>query len=756
MFKNYLKIALRNIKKHKGCSLINIFGLTTGFVCCIFILLYLQSELSYDTYHKDADRIYRVAHSWRSGERNDVQASNSAELVPALRENFPQVEYAVRINTQQHSSVKYRDRVFFEDKVCYADAEIFDVFTIPFLKGDPTIALSRPCTAVLTKHMADKYFDTEDPIGKIIRVDTTDFEITAILENFPQNTHLKFHIIMSFKTIEESISSHRWSPLYYCYTYIKLVHGIIADEFEKSISHLAHHYIGEELVERSVTSTNIFQPLKDIHLKSHLRWEIEPPGNPFYLYIFSMVGVLILLIAYVNFINLSTARSANRSLEVGMRKVIGAKRGQLVWQYIIESFLMFIIALLAAFLSADLFMPYFNGLANTQFTFMILVQPNILYATIGLILFIIIAAGVYPAFYLSALKPISVLKGNLPTNPRSISIRKVLVVGQFAISVFLIIGTIIVYRQLEYMKSRYLGFDRKQKLIMKIPRGEYFKDNYEIVKGEFLRHSSITGATASGSFPGQGMFIWQTWPYGEKINNSRPINILPVDCDFIQEYGLDVIAGRPFRKEMGFDSPGKGFILNKVAVQSFGWNSAEEVLSKKLWDHGTPVIGVIKDFHFKGLQNAIEPLGLLIWPEQFQYITLSVNIDNLSETLSFLEKKFRLMFPDDPMEYFFLDTEFNMQYQAEEQLGRIFSIFTFLGLFISCIGLFGLASFLAEQRTKEIGIRKVMGASVVKIIFLLSNEFTKSVLIANVIAWPIAYYFMNKWLQNFAYRIVIS
>jgi len=754
MFKNYMKVAFRNLFRYRGYTSLNIIGLAAGIACCIYILLYVQFELSYDTYHKDTDRIYRVAKSVKTKAGTGEFASVSVMMAPALKENFPQVEHAVRIRGQRDSAVRQGDKIFKEEgkKLIHIDPDIFKIFDIPFIQGDPSTALERPFTAVITQDIANKYFGNENPVGKTITVDTVNYEITGIMENPPGNTHIQYAFLMSWKTIENHEWHQGWQPMNVP-TYIKLAEGVDPVKFAEQISLVARENMKEDLAQSGGEYTSFLQPIESIHLHSNLIWELGTPGNPHYIYIFSAVGVLILLIAGMNFINLSTARSANRSGEVGMRKVVGAQRVQLIWQFIGESTFISVIALIVALLLVIVSMPFYNDLAGTRFTLTNLIQPGVLISFLVLVLFIGIVAGSYPALFLSAFKPVSVLRGNLSAGSRGSVMRKILVIGQFALSITLIIGTILFYQQLHFMKNKSLGFDKEQKLIINMQGNSIGRNNFQLFKEEFLKHPSVAGATFSSSVPGRWRYLWRQYPTGEEATNANAINCMQVDHDFITEYGLEIIAGRAFKREMSTDESDRGYILNEAAVKAFGWNSPEEALTKTLRDERVPVLGVLKDYHFRGLQSTIEPLGIFLMVEDYRYLSLKVKTEELGKTISYVENKYKELFPDKVFDYFFLDADFNSQYHSEERIGKIFSVFTFFGLFIACLGLFGLASFIAEQRTKEIGIRKVLGSSIIGIIALLTKEFVKWVGAGTIIAWPAAYFAVSIWLRDFAYRI---
>ncbi len=758
MLKNYLKIALRNIWRQKGYSFINIAGLAVGITCCIFIMLYVRHELSYDAYHADVERIFRITLRKQTESRETHYAGCSPLVTETLREHYPQVESAARVATTRPYAITYKDRIFFEAKRAYVDPEIFEVLSIPFLKGNPGSALGRPFTVVLSEEMVEKYFGEEDPIGKTISLGSysgsDDYEVTGVVKNPLSNTHWHYGFLMSWESQrrEEGHPMGWDGPIFPAF--VKLAEGTDPVAFEEQIARMAHDYIGEELEQQKTTLTLITQPIRDIHLHSHLVWEEEPPGNPVYIYIFSSVGVLILLIACMNFMNLATARSAARTCEVGIRKVIGAKRRQLVLQFLGESVIITLVALAIALVLVDLMMPLFNQVAGMKFRFAQLMTIDSLLISIIVVLLMGIAAGSYPAFFLSSFKPAAVLKGTVRVGSRGTMMRKILVVGQFTISIVLIMGTLTLRQQLNYMKDRHLGFDKDQKLILSFDHEAVNPGSFEAVKGEFLQHASVNGATFSSSVPGRWMYLWRVWLAGEEVENNHVMNFFQVDYDFIPEYGIKLSRGRAFDREYGSE-PGN-YIINEAAARKFGWDTPEEALGKHLDNERRTIIGVTEDFHFRGLQSPVEPLIMFLMDEDYKYLSLTVDTVNLDETLAFLRGKYRNLFPGKPFEYFFLDEDFNLQYQFEDQAARIFSIFTSLGILIACLGLFGVAAYIAEQRTKEIGIRKVLGATVSSIVGLMTKEFVMLVLISCLIAGPVAYYAMNKYLQSYAYRIDLS
>ena len=758
MLRNYLMTAVRSIRKFKGYAFINIIGLAVGLACCLFIFLYVNFERSYDRHHDDHERIFRIALTSRSAAGEDREPANTPLLAPHLKMHYPQVEEAARV-TQWSGAVIVQERGAVRERyVRFADPEIFSVLTIPFISGSPAESLQEPGTAVLTKTMALKYFGDPNPIGRVIRVqnelNTKDYRITGVIEDSPQNTHFKYHMFLSMKSIEDN--EHIHSGIFIvAITYIKLRSDVQPDAFEDQIRHLSHELILDVYEDSTVDHINVLQSIADIHLHSRLTWEMDTSGNPSYLIIFSSIGILILLIACINFMNLSTARAATRFNEVGIRKVTGATRNQLIWQFLCESILLSAIALLMAYGISILGLGSFNQLTGLDFDIGDLLSSRMLIFMSTLVLITGIMGGSYPAFFLSAFKPVVVLRGKVAM--RGGRLRQCLAVIQFAISVALIISTMIVFRQIAFMKAQNLGFKKEQKLVLPVKHGAEFGDKYDLIKNEFLMHHRVLSGTASSSVPGKGMNVWWTFPAGEEQEKKQLVNCLLTDYDFFEEYGLELITGRCLTAEHRSDTVNGAILLNEAAVRAFGWQSPEEAIGKRIWeDSRVPVVGIMKDFHWRGLQRVIRPMTLMIWPQAFRYITLTIDTQDLDETMSHIKEVYREWFPDYPMESFFLETEFDNQYRFEEQIGRIFRIFTFLGISIACLGLYGMAAFMAERRTKEIGIRKVMGASESRLISMLIGDFTKWIVFANVFAWPLAWIAMRRWLMGFAFRINIT
>jgi len=759
MFKNYLKIAFRSIKRQKIYSFINIAGFAIGMACCLLIFLYVRHELSYDRYNKDVERVCRIVLDSRTQTANRVFVPVSPMIAPTLKSDYPQVEYAARAFTFTGSRlVRKKDTFFYENRFMYADQELFDVLTFQFIHGSQQEALTRPNTLVVSQSMANKYFGNANPLGETLEINQQEYEITGVVKDCPENTHLKYDLIASLETLKDWNEMSNWYSTMF-YTYLKLKPGVNVEEFSSQISRLTDKYIGEQLKSWGSIDHYFLQPVASIHLHSHLRYETEPPGNPVYITIFSFVGLFILIIACLNFMNLSTARSAKRAKEVGLRKVVGAQKLQLIGQFLGESLLVAFLSLGVAMVIARFAVPLLKDLTGISLSFDALLMPGVLLSLIGGAFLVGMAAGLYPAFVLSAFRPAVTLKGVQRAGSRSLDLRTVLVVVQFAISVLLIIGTLTMYKQFFFMKNQYLGFEKEQKLILPLRGGIDIQENFASVKDIFSRHSSVTGVTVSSTVPGRGVSNFAVSLVGEDDTKNQSMFHMYFDDDFIPDYGIDMVAGRAFQKEMKTDFMG-AFLINEAAVKAFGWSRPEDALGKRVrTGHGgrvNPVIGVTKNFHYRGLQSEVEPLVMEFLPWTFRYITLSIDISDLNETLAFVKSQWKSLWPGHPLEHFFLDTDFDRQYRADEQIGNVFGIFTLLGLFIACLGLLGLASFTAESRTKEIGIRKVLGASVGGIVLMLSRQFTKWVLLANCIAWPAAYYLMDRWLKNFAYRVDIG
>ena len=779
LFMNYFRIGLRKIKRQKIYSLINIAGLAVGLACCAVIILYVTNELSYDSFHEDADRIYRVA-VHRINIVGELRfPATPGPLGPELKNSYPEVEQAVRVvppfENASHVLVVQGEKRFFEDRVWFADEDIFELFHMPFIRGNPQTALTNPNNVVITEGMANKYFGDESALGKTLQieidydtgsVELQDYEVTGVIKNAPANTHLKYDVFLSMETMRSNVSSFEtdWFHPPPKYTYVKLAPGTDVVEFEEKLHRISDFVLNSysEKYNRKMDLYDLFlQPVSKIHMFSRLMREIELPGNWYYLYIYSIIAFLILLIGCMNFINLSAALSTTRTKEVGLRKVVGAQRRQLIWQFLGESLLITFLAFILAFGLTSLLLLPFNQMAGTELTLAGLVQPVVLLSLLGLLLFVSIGSGIYPALILTAYSPVSVLQGKLAPISRGALTQKILVVGQFAISIFLVICALTVLKQLQFMKGRALGFDLEQKLVLRVKSNlPHLRRDYEAIKNDFLQNPSINGATVSSSVPGDKMDSgYYMSSKMEDFKGAPFIQVITMDHDFIPEFDIQMVAGRAFQRDVGNDER-EGYLINLAGVKKLGFSSPEEALGKNFMASyhriNKRIIGVTDDFHYRGMQEVVEPLVMDIENSLFNTITFSVHVENMNELMRFVQDKWKEHFPGVPFEYSFLDENFDREYRYEDRMGRLLGIITSLGFVIACLGLFGLASFFAQFRKKEIGIRKVLGASTSDIVSMLSKRFVLLILISIVVASPIAWFSMNKWLQDFAYRIHMS
>ena len=759
MLTNYFKIALRNFKKQKGYAFINVGGLAVGMACCLLIALYVQEELSYDRHHPAYERVYRIAFDVQTATGNRVFANGPATLAPALEQTYPQVEETARLwKRSNRLVVRDPERQFYEDNFFFADPSVFNLFALPLAQGDPETALAQPATVVVSARVAARYFGEEDPIGQTLTINDTDYAVTGVLEETRHNSHITFDFISSILPVEERNAFFQNWHLTMFHTYVMLEENTEAAAFDAELATLAERFVGDDLRESRQQYVYFLQPIAQIHLRSHLRGEIAPPGNALYIYIFSVVAVLILLIASLNYINLTTAQSATRAKEVGVRKVVGSHRGQLVQQFLGESMILAAVALGLALGLVLLALPWLNGFTGYRIGFGHLVQPTVLLG-MGLLLVLVGGlAGFFPALVLSALKPIHVLKGRFRSSTRGALLRKVLVTGQFAISLILIVGSITAFQQLTFMKDSSLGFDEEQMLILPI-RGVSIADTYTPFKTELLRDPAVRAATASSYVPGRGADNFTIELVGEDDPKNQSMYYYFVDFDFLSTYDLEIMAGRGLRRDLITDQE-NAFLINEAGLRAFGWQTAEDALGKRvrtgLGGMSGDIVGVYRDFNYRSLHTDVEPLTLTFVPPRFAFLSLKLGTADLPATLAHIERTWRQFIPQRPFEYFFLDEDFNRQYRADEKTALLMLIFAGLAIVIACLGLFGLAAFSAQAYTKEIGIRKVLGASVGSLVALLTRGFARLVLVAVVIGTPVAWLAAHRWLETFAYHIEIS
>jgi len=750
MFGSYIKTALRNLGKQKGYSLINIAGLAIGIACCILILLWVRDELSYDSFHAKADRLYRIVEEQTyTGSDIFKVAVTPAPLAPALIEEIPEITNACRFTTAPRFLISYQDLRFYESGLGMADPSFWTMFSFRLIKGDPETVFTQLNSMVLSKSMAVKYFGDDDPIGKVLRLENMfDLIISGVMEDIPSNSHLQFDFVMPFKLLEFGGQRlDQWGNNSY-YTYVELSAsadpGFVDTRIRKFITE--HH-------PQSDTTLHL-QPLRRIHLHSDYVADVAGLGDIRYIYIFSFTAFLVLLIACINFMNLATARAGNRAREVGMRKVTGASRTNIIRQFLGESVLYALFAFILSLGIVLLLLRPFNNLAGKTLS-MGLSQGFGLYAAlIGIALLTGIGAGSYPAVYLSSFNPVYVLRGTSLTGPKGQTFRRILVIFQFALSIGLIIISIIIQGQLNFIHNKKLGFDREHVVYTQLGM-QTFKF-YESFKNEALKDPNVLGITSANQLP---TYILNStsdvsWP-GKDPNQEVLFHNTTVTHDYFETMRMEMAEGRMFSREFSTDEK-QAYILNQTAANVLGEGSA---VGKPftLWDEPGTVIGVVKDFHFKSLNTVMEPLVIRLRPaEPYTYLMVRIKGTDIPATLQSLTKIWDGVSPAFPFDYTFLDESFDRLYRSEQRLGTIFEVFTILAIIIACMGLLGLAAFIAERRTREIGVRKVLGASVRSIVLLLSKEFAILVIIANLLAWPAAYYAMRQWLQNYAYHINLN
>lgn len=767
MFKNYLKISLRNIIKQKGYSFINIAGLAVGIAVFFLIILYVQHELNFDKHHANAERIYRVIQERPAGESAGKGrfATTPPALAPALREEFPEIVTAARMGVLKNILMTGGEKNFMEAELYSAGPQIFEIFSIPFVKGDAKTALNDPFSIVLSERMAKKYFGEKDPMGKILNAgEKFDFKVTGVFQNMPANSHLVMDMMIPFVTYFQfkfgPAALTEWSDYSSFYAYCLLREGTDPKETEKKFPALLDTYkYRDSNIENSRKARYLMQPLTSIHLYSDANGDISSTNSDIkYIYLFSSIAFLILLIACINYMNLATARSVQRSKEVGLRKVVGARRAQLIKQFLGESLIFTLMALIVSIIIILLTLPVFSNFIERDLSFNPVTNPHIFLGMVLIILFTGFIAGSYPAFYISAFKPITILRGAFNKRSKGALLRNLLVMVQFSITIILIIGTMIIRSQLHYINNRDMGYDKEQVVVLHVGDAgtrKNFHKNLEAIKVELKGNPAVNAVSGSKRLPNNINFNPINLLPGKNPGTYSPTYAVWGDDEFADLYGIEIIKGRNFSKHFPADAQG-AVLINETAARIARW---EEPIGKEItyWGNRTgKIVGIMKDFHFHSLHSPIEPLCIYYEPLYFDYLSIKINTGNVSQTIAHIEKVIKKFSPKHPFEYHFFDEIFARSYQSELRTSKITGTFAFLSIFIACLGLFGLASFTAAQRTKEVGIRKSLGASISNIILLFLKEFAKWVFIANVLAWPVAYYAMSRWLQNFAYRTDIG
>lgn len=778
MLKSYFTLALRNLMKHKGFSFINIFGLSIGLTCCMLISLYIYHEYSYDTYHEKGSRLYQLSSVFDpNGEAEDL-ATVPAAMAGALQQEFPEIEGSTRLlglfeddkTLLQHQESGKSAKVFYETKGYLADTGFFRLFTYDFIEGTPATALDNPNTVVLTEEIARKLFGEQPALGKVITVRSStngdnEYTVTGVFRPRSAPSHIDARFILSSRGggLEDFFHAHTTlvnNNMFH--TYLLLKEGSSSQGLEQKLPAFVGKRMGEELKARAAERALFLTPLEAIHLAPRLKDNVTPGASLTYIRILASIAILTLLIACINFMNLSTARSSKRSVEVGVRKVMGAEKSALIRQFLGESIIMALVAFLFAVVFVQLLLPLFEQVSGRELSLSLQEHGLLLLSFVGLAFATGLLAGSYPAFYLSSFKPVRVLKGRFSNSLAATSLRKGLVIFQFVISVILIIASVIISDQMSYLRSKDLGFIKDQQLVIPL-RSAAAKSNYPALKNRLSNNPDIREAGASLYYPGIFNSIdWLMYKEGGSMQQSKAVHINYVDDSFLQTLGLQTMEGRLFSPQFPADTANH-IILNQEGIEVIGFPSAEEAVGNWValdWEgeqHRFTIIGVVQDFHFEDLHIPIEPFGFLLSNKASQnYLIAHLENGNTGNTLAAIEEDWNKLNPTEPFEYSFLDQDFQKNYQAESSLASMIRYFTIIAILISCLGLFGLATFSAEQRIKEIGIRKVLGASVSSLVALLSMDFLKLILLAIILASPLAWYIMNEWLQTFAYRISIS
>ena len=759
MFRNYLKVAARNLLRHKSYSAINVFGLAAGMACCLLIALYVWDELSYDRFYKNAGSIFRVVTDTRNGDNLESSAGSPVPLGPALKNEFPEISQAVRFWQAFRPVIGYQDQAFREERFYFAEVPVFEVFTFELLSGDPRTALASPRSVVLTETTARKYFGAEDALGKVLTYQgypegKLELTVTGVVRDLPHNTHVSFDFLASLEGI--TTESDNWGSTKSIWTYVLMPPSAPPAQLESKLpAFVARHFSTGYALNNNYQKTLRLEPLKAIHLYSRCTGGFKAKSDIAYVYLLSAIAFFILLLGCINFMNLATARSLTRAKEVGIRKTLGANRARVVKQFLSEAMLLSGIALLLALVLVEALLPLFQNLAGKALRLEAVSGGYLPFALLAVALVVGVLAGSYPAFFLSGFQPVAVLKGKFGASRSGAQIRKGLVIFQFIIATVLIVGTVVVYRQLEFVRHKNLGLTQDQ--IVVLP----YSPASETMLPALLQHPQVKNVSVS-----------QRVPVNTINDDTRPVRVQGsetpfamhsyiVDEGFLATYGIELVAGRMLYKS--FPEGETPFLVNEMAVRQLGWQSPEQALGKRIRWSGKYksglVVGVVKDFHLTSLHEEIAPLVMLTIPEDKwwrTFMSVRLGTEEVGATLKFLETTWRQFTPGGAFEYFFLDDSFAQLHRADQRMGEMIGYFAALAIAIAGLGLFGLAAFTAQQRTKEIGIRKALGASVNGIAGLLSKDFLKLVVAANVMAWPAAYYAMHKWLQNFAYRIELD
>lgn len=754
MFRNYILITFRNFIRQKWYSIINLLGLTAGLTAAMLILVFVIHEFSYDRFHQQPENIYRVITNINMGGREQTFALSQTPLGPELNRKYPEFASYTRIHRSWNSIlISKNGSKFYEKNIISADSSFFETFNFKIIQGNPEKMLTRPYTMVLTESMANKYFPNSNAMGKVLTVNNNkDYEITGIIEDPPSNSHFTFDGISSFATLYQG-GREKWMDSWIgninYYTYLKTNGSKSVPELEKLINQTVLEKAGQSFEDYGFSLSAKLQSITDIHLHSDFEHEIEPQGDIKYVYIFIAIGIFILVIASINFMNLSTARSAKRAQEVGIRKVVGSKRSLLIFQFLGESQIYSILSFVLAIFLTIYLLPFFGHIMNRELLFSFQNDFTLVLLFFFISVLVGLLSGFYPAFYLSRFKPTKVLKGELTQGKSGASFRNILVVAQFSISIILIISTLTVYNQLSYIQNKKLGYD-KESIIIAPLRITSLQDKISTIKSQVENIPGVIKTSASQNYFGNS-FSGNAYRFeGMADNETLLMSYIEVDYDFFDLYKMQFMKGRGFSEEFGTDE--KSVVMNEAAAKLSG---VDNILNSTVWAPDSTeykVIGIVKDFHFQSLRQSIEPVMILPVENNLSYLSIKVQNNTIAETIDRLEQKWQEIDNSRPFDYFFLDEKIDHYYQQESRLGKMYLYFSVLAIFIALLGLFGLSAYMTEQKYKEIGVRKVFGASINSIVLKLSRNFLKLVLISNILAWPISYLLMKKWLENFAYK----
>ncbi len=758
MIKNLLRIAGRNFKKDAWYSVLNILGLTIGITFSLFLIFYIRDELSFDRYNKKADRIFRIVSHIQERDKNTDWTLTQMPLAATLKKDYPEVEEAARFMNKERTLFKNGDNNFYETSVYYADSSVFKIFTYPFVQGDPAHALTEPNSIVISQSEADKYFGKNKPaVGKMLRSVYKVYKVTGVIKDVPRNSHLRFDMLISLTSLPKNFNGgdDNWGN-FNNFTYVLLKPGTSPAAFNKKLVPMYEKYMAPLFAQFNVKMHYGVQPITEIHLHSKLQNEPEEVGSMSYIWIFSAVAFFMMLIACINYMNLTTARSARRAKEIGLRKVMGSTKKQLVFQFLSESVLTALAAVILSFLLVLLLLPAFNSISGKEFTWRTLFQPFNIFLLLGIGLLTGLVGGSYPAFYLSSFKPVSILKGALSKASGNINLRRSLVVLQFAISMVMLICTWVVYSQLSYVRNKDLGFNKSQVMTVIVNTGEDERGKINAMDNDFRSLPGVKTVGTGSSYPGSSnlnlnLFRVQT----DSGYVDKAVNCYIIDQNFLPVLGIPVEKGRNFEN---LSDTMHSIVVNQAMVKHFGWKEPIGMRVKFPGDTSgqyLEVVGVVKDFNQKSLYNPIEPL-LMFYGPNGNMIQLKMNTSNLKSSIAQIGNTWKKYFPNLPFEYKFLDQDFNSQYAADQRRGKIFAAFSILTILITCLGLLGLTAFTTQQKQKEISIRRVMGASISQIVSLITVNYLWLALIAALIAFPVAYYFMSKWLQVFPYNEGLS